>query len=1208
MSAPQERPSILIVDDTPENLDVLKRTLMDDYTVRPVLNGPTALRLAMMDPPPDLILLDIMMPEMDGFEVCRQLKRDPRTQDIPIIFVTAKTNAQDELEGLQMGAVDFISKPVNPPVVLARVKTQLAMRNFNQDMEAKNRRLYEINEKLSDSLDQLSASEERFRSLVQTIPDIVYKIDAEGRFTFLNKSVERLGYHQSDLIGKHFSELIHIADVPNASLQRVLEKVGKGNANPGQKVFDERRSGVRMTVGLEIRLRAKSGKAAEVVEIKNIDDSTVNVEVNSTGLYGEVGSETSYRTRQYVGTVGVIRDITDRQKAQKAFIEERMLLRQLIDSVPLPIFLMEKDAKILLSNNAFRMFSGVDGDDLEGACITDVLGQDENRHLKEMISTLVQPENDKSRLKQEVIIDLGDGKARVLDVILSKFQKIEQALPTVIGVMMDVTEQKEFTNKLITAREHAEALAIKAEEASRAKGAFLANMSHEIRTPLNAVIGLNHLCMQTDLTEKQRDYLTKVGSSANALLSLINDILDFSKIEAGRLDLECEYFSLEESLGGVVAMFGAKTQEKGLEFLLDVDPGVPMNLDVDAHRLGQVLINLVGNAIKFTETGEVAIHVRALEIGLDEVTLQFTVLDSGIGMTSGQMGRLFQEFSQGDASTTRKYGGTGLGLAISKRLVELMGGQISVESRPGQGSRFIFTSRFSVDDKRSGKIPVPSEEIRDLRILVVDDNEHARTVEMKYLEALGWRPEYASSGAEAVEAFRKGLEAGKSHNLILMDWKMPGMDGLEATKAIHEIAAGAAVKVIMSTAYGQNEVFKSSQEESLVDGYVLKPVTISSLFNVIMATFGHGPVVGKLSGGSTLSDKTLAGMKILLAEDNEINQQVAYELLAQAGVHVVIANNGREAVDLVQTDSFDGVLMDVQMPEMDGYEATRTLRKEVDHEKLPIIAMTANAMSGDREKCMESGMNDHVAKPVVPQDLYEALSRWVKGRSCKSSNKPKPFATSRGPGAHAPTPPLKGVDTTTGLRNMGGNAELYSKVLRKFTRNQGGAGQSMQESLEAQDGLAIENCAHALKGVASTIGARNLAELAGRIEQRAKTEEGLVGMADLLAETSSELARVVQVIETTYPDQTDDIKPMAESEMDPEALKPLFIQAVAFLEAFDSSVEKVVRQLNEMALGERQRKRLKVIQEGLNSYDFESCLTLFREWAAEENIVLKEEP
>lgn len=413
MNNEPRKPTILIVDDTLENLDILKGMLSEDYVVRPAINGSLALRLAVIDPQPDLILLDIMMPEIDGYEVCRQLKRDIRTQNIPVIFVTAKTRDTDELEGLQIGAVDYITKPINPNIVKARIKTHLALRYMNMEMEEKNQRLCEINEKLSESLEQLSSSEERFRGLVQTIPDIVYKIDSDGNFTFLNKSIERLGYHQSDLIGKHFSKIIHSTDIQNASLDKVIEKIGKGTKNPEQKLFDERRTGLRMTSGLEICLKTKGGGAAEFAEVKNINLATVSVEVNSTGLYGDVGNETSYSTRQYVGTVGVIRDVTDRHKAQSAFMEERMLLRQLIDAVPLPIFFLDDHKQVIFSNDAFRQFTGIDGDELEGIKLKNLFCEDEKPRIEALLANILD-NPDTHHIHEELDIKTDADKTRYL--------------------------------------------------------------------------------------------------------------------------------------------------------------------------------------------------------------------------------------------------------------------------------------------------------------------------------------------------------------------------------------------------------------------------------------------------------------------------------------------------------------------------------------------------------------------------------------------------------------------------------------------------------------------------------------------------------------------------------------------------------------------------------------------------------------------------
>ncbi|MBF0128210.1 MAG: PAS domain S-box protein, partial [Magnetococcales bacterium] len=447
--------------------------------------------------------------------------------------------------------------------------------------------------------------------------------------------------------------------------------------------------------GLEIRLKSRGGQAEAVCELRNIDEHTVRVEVNSTGLYGEVGDAPVQRSRQYIGTVGIIRDITDRQKAQNAFMEERKLLHRLIDAVPEPILFFESHGRLIFSNAPFRQCVGQGDRDLEGSPLDRLFDPHDLPKIQAMVATLLESPID-DPIRMEVELNWGSPpQARTMRVTLSRFQRADRTPPAIIGVMLDVTEQKTIDTQLIQVRHKAEALALKADLACRAKGDFLANMSHEIRTPLNAVIGLTHLCLQTPLTGQQRDYLTKVNLSASSLLQLINDILDFSRIEAGELAMETVGFSLDDVLSRVVAGLSLKSQEKGLELLLDTRENVPHLLQGDAHRLGQILANLTGNAIKFTERGSVALITEVLESAGEEVILQFTVRDTGIGMTERQVENLFQEFSQGDASITRRYGGTGLGLAISKRLVEMMGGVVRVESALGKGSCFIFTARFN---------------------------------------------------------------------------------------------------------------------------------------------------------------------------------------------------------------------------------------------------------------------------------------------------------------------------------------------------------------------------------------------------------------------------------------------------------------------------------------------------------------------------------
>ncbi|MBF0156972.1 MAG: response regulator [Magnetococcales bacterium] len=1211
------RPSILIVDDSPENLDVLKKTLMDDYMVRPVTNGPLALRLAAMNPQPDLILLDIVMPQMDGFEVCRQLKREIRTRDIPVIFITARTSDRDELEGLQIGAVDYITKPISPPIVRARVRTHLALRHFNYEMEEKNRRLAEINERLNDSLEQLSASEERFRSLVQTIPDIVYKIDAEGRFTFLNRAIERLGYHPSELIGKHFTEIIHSADIRDASLEGVIERIGRGAANPEQKLFDERRTGVRMTVGLEIRLRPKSGVVNELFELRDLELPTVSVEVNSTGLYGEVGHETSYRTRQYIGTVGVIRDITDRQKAQRTLVEERKLLRELIDAVPLPIFFASDRNQLVFANETFRRFGTDNTGEVEGASLEGIFGRENGRLLADLVKTLLDdPVN--QRLRSEMTLTSGRGREHVMEAMLSQFRRQHQGKSAVIGVLVDVTERRHFTDQLIEARGRAEALAVKAEAlavkaevASRAKGDFLANMSHEIRTPLNAVIGLTHLCLQTHLSDQQRGYLDKVTLSANALLALINDILDYSRIEAGRLLMENARFSLDEVLAGISAILGIKVQEKGLEFLVDIGRDVPAFLVGDSHRFCQVLTILAGNAVKFTERGEIEIKIRLVSEESESLLLECTVRDTGIGMTPEEMTRLFREFSQGDSSTTRKYGGTGLGLAICKRLVELMGGEIRAESDPGIGSRFTFTARFDRCPDQSPDEALPLAGPPELRVLIVDDNTHAREILIHHLAPLNWQLVTATDGATALLKLALQEKAGAPFDLVLLDWKMPGMNGLETLRRIREGRRPTEPpRVIMVTAFGCDEVIPHG-ERALLDGYLLKPFTRRAL---------HGAVAGAL--GLSHSSVTMAsndpaqeilagyeGIRILLVEDNEINQQVSRELLERVGIDVMIVNNGREAVAVAGRESFDLILMDMQMPIMDGYEATREIRLLPAMATLPIVAMTANAMSGDRERCLAAGMNDYVAKPVSPGELYATLVKWLAPVARSGSSPPRLSSPAPGAGGHLPS--LPGIDSHRGLGNVGGNVALYTRILRKFVTNQGGACQRMELELANGNGPGLNHVAHALKGVAATIGATRLAELAGRIEKESQHPEGMADLMPLLVQATVELGRVVSVIEAAGLAQEAEPSSAllpggdAREEVPVERLEPLFREAVSLLRSYDSAVEQVVRELALLVPRGERRKQLRALQEALERYDFEASLATLCGWAKAEGISLE---
>jgi two-component system sensor histidine kinase/response regulator len=652
------------------------------------------------------------------------------------------------------------------------------------------------------------------------------------------------------------------------------------------------------------------------------------------------------------------------------------------------------------------------------------------------------------------------------------------ATPTDLGdgdlvtvVLTDVSELMRIEAELEVARDAAEA-------ANRAKSDFLANMSHEIRTPMNAVIGLSHLALGTDLSPKQQDYLRKIHISAQGLLGLINDILDFSKIEAGKLEMEKVPFDLHtQVLENLANIIGIRAAEKGLDLVFDFDMELPFALVGDPLRLSQVLINLLNNAVKFTETGSITLRIRTL--GLDEgaVRLRFEVEDSGIGMSEEQRSRLFRSFSQADSSTTRKFGGTGLGLAISKRLAELMGGEIGVESTPGVGSTFWFTAAFGrAEESEVG----PRREIvgscEGLRVLLVDDNPSARVILGRYLRGFGCDVDEAASGRAAL---RRLEEAEEPFALVVMDWKMPDLDGVAAARAIRH-SPGIEVKpeLLMITAYDRADLLRKA-EGLPIAGVLTKPISPASLLDEIWRALGRVPDA-ELARTTAASALPLRGMRLLVVEDNEINQQVAQELLETAGATVTVAADGREGVDALAAspDGFDGVLMDIQMPVMDGYEATRAIRARPEHAALPIIAMTANVMTGDREKAIDAGMNDQVAKPIDVEALFETLTRWIE-----PSGEASDIA---GPTELPPDdlPEIPGVDVADGLRRVAGNVALYRKLLLSFRRKQATAVEEIRRARDTGDREQAVRLAHTLKGVAANLSIPEVEARAAEIEEQ----------------------------------------------------------------------------------------------------------------------------
>jgi two-component system sensor histidine kinase/response regulator len=679
-----------------------------------------------------------------------------------------------------------------------------------------------------------------------------------------------------------------------------------------------------------------------------------------------------------------------------------------------------------------------------------------------------------------------------------------------IWVLEDVSTRKAADTALRRAKRLAE-------EAADTKARFLANMSHEIRTPMNAIIGLSHLCLETSLDAQQQDYLRKIQQSGTALLKVINDVLDVSRLEAGRVEIESVDFRLDEVLDHVITLVGQRAQEKGLELLLDVDTAIPHRLEGDPFRLGQVLTNLVGNAIKFTERGEVRLAVRPARRQSGRIELAFSVSDTGIGIEPAQQQHLFEAFAQADGSTTRKFGGSGLGLSISRHLVELMGGQMQLQSQPGVGSTFSFALGFGVHGEVA-EAPLPGQ-LDGLRVLVVDDHPSAREVLCSLLSALPFRTESAPSALEAIAALKRA-DLTDPFGLVLMDWRMPGIDGLEATRRIkHDAGLVHPPVLILVTAFGSTDLSVDALEAG-ADAQVFKPLTASSLVDAIMHAYGLERAMAALPDAGLSAHVDLRGLSVLVVEDNEINQQIARALLESRGVVVHVAPDGQRAIDWLSAagaDAVDAVLMDLQMPGLDGYAATRQLRADPRFTRIPIIAMTAHALPDERERCLAAGMNDHVAKPIDPNRLFETLGRWTH-----------PITPPEVPDAQGSMPPIDGLDTEAALRRMGGNTELYRRLLHQFGETQIRVPDTLRE-LIAQGQLAeAEQLAHTSCGLAANIGAGALASQASAIETALRT--GQVDDAAIAAFTKT-MSALVAAIRRQIPARTT-VTPAAVSTTD----------------------------------------------------------------------------
>jgi PAS domain S-box-containing protein len=1076
-------------------------------------------------------------------------------------------------------------------IVLAYTEYKNRLQDFlnRQHIHEQAKQLLQTQQEREQAEQILADNEARFRAVFEDSYDAIIILD-EQRFINCNKrSLELFGMeNEDDFYQLHPDDLMPIHQ-PDGSVSQVLSQAHIQRA---------------MDTGLD---------RFECVYQHTSTGELFDADVMMTRLnFGDT------RVLQ-----AIVRDITEKKQAEYALNESRKQLEQIINFLPDAVLIVNTEGKVTVWNRSMEEMTGIQATDMIGKgnyehalpfygerrpIMVDLVISADEEQQKKYLS--MRKEN--NRLTAETWAPILRGERRYLYIISTPLYDTNGHLIGAIESIRDITDRKQMENELLDAMEAAEA-------ATRAKSDFLANMSHEIRTPMNAIIGMAYLALQTELSPKQQDYIGKIQSSSQALLGIINDILDFSKIEAGKLEIEAVAFNLDETMNNLASMLSMKAYQKGLELLFQYSTDVPQQLKGDPLRLGQILINLTNNAIKFTEQGEIIVKIELVQQLAQQVTLQFSVKDTGIGMTQEQQSKLFQAFSQADASTTRKYGGTGLGLAISARLTELMGGSIGVVSAPGQGSTFSFTVVFDSMETAETRHPLTHLPHPMIHVLVIDDNAVALEILMDMLDALQFQAVGVESGTQGLAAL---VEAASSEpfDLVLLDWQMPEMDGIETARRIRALGLHRDPDIIMISAYDLSELAEDTNQLGIAKR-LIKPVTESQLFDAVIDLFGadkeSARIVATHHDVATAAEQWAAiqGAHILLVEDNEINQQVAREILEQAGVTVDIAGNGVQAIAALDVHVYDAVLMDVQMPVMDGYEATRQLRTEERFATLPIIAMTANAMSGDREKSLESGMNDYVTKPINPSQVFAALARWVTPAD------PKPMMPARAShrtgatgatiietGEPRPWPELPGISIEDGLTRVGNNRSLYQKLLGQFRASNEETVANIRAALAVDDLAKAARLAHTVKGVAANLGADELAAVGEELE-RALKQMQTDGVETLIERVATELDIVtegIQAFEVALAEPKQALRPTGQASMDLEVVRQQMMQLAQMLERGMVDSMEQLETLEDQLGTSKVKTQWERLKQHVDFFDMDSALEDLKEIAVILTIALEQ--
>ncbi|MBF0527861.1 MAG: PAS domain S-box protein [Deltaproteobacteria bacterium] len=806
---------------------------------------------------------------------------------------------------------------------------------------------------------------------------------------------------------------------------------------------------------------------------------------------------------------GIINDITDRKLAEQALMQSEARFRSIFEKAHTGIAFADGQGNLLQFNDSFIQLVGYDPTELQGMNFAHFTHPDDLGLEIDKVNEILAGLRDDYRIEKRYITKME--KVIWVDLAVTAIRDAQKRPVNFVGLVVDITERKRAEAELRQTSARATELAAKTEAAIRAKSEFLANMSHEIRTPINAITGLTQLALETELTPQQKNYLRKIKTSSSSLLGIINDILDYSKIEASKLAIERIDFDLEKILHNVSNLFLPQIEEKRLELFIEILADVPLTLIGDPLRLGQVLNNLVGNAVKFTEKGEIHVRVEIAERKDQEILLRFSVRDTGIGLLKDQADRLFQPFTQADGSITRRYGGTGLGLTISSKLVELMKGIIAVSSSPGQGSIFAFTAQFGMAE------PQGLPEIKNLdglRTLVVDDQETSLMIISDMIESWRGQATTMTQSREVLDKIKQAETDRQPFDLVLLDWQMPALNGLEIARLMEKETKAGRLKrpltVVMVTAYNKEKLLADAGLTHL-EGILIKPITPSRLFKTIMKVCHPGlmPVIDLPK--PDISPYEIAwpirGARILLVEDNELNQDVAREFLEKAGLQVTIANHGGEGVEWVQKAHFDAVLMDLQMPEMDGFQASRLIRELPEHKSLPIIAMTAAVMPRDKLACLEAGMNDYLSKPIIPHQLLNMLLKWIKPGDRNDAS--TPLTTASTPDEQFP--PIPGLDVRSASQRLGGDLNLFNSLLKRLVDEHAETISLIRADLTAGRGEEAVRRLHTLRGVVGNISAVEVASLSLKMENAVKDgqeEARSVLLTDLEASTNHLLSSV----------------------------------------------------------------------------------------------------